>query len=136
MRGNEVGQSCLYHGNQKVKKKGRAKTQLSLAQGYCRSHSEMRMRKSFCVFTCLSLSSHTWPLNPIAIGVLIANNRHKGRTTQRWPRGNPCAGVSLAAPRKKHNPGGLQKALLCVSCCSLLSLCFSLLLCHGHQELH
>lgn len=41
MTGNEIGQSCLCHGNQRVKKKGRAKTQLLLAQRYCRSHSEM-----------------------------------------------------------------------------------------------
>lgn len=80
---NEVGQSCLCHGNQRVKKKGRAKTPLSLVQGYSRSHSEMGMRKSFCVLTCLSVSYHTWPLNPIVTGVLIANDRHKGSSTQR-----------------------------------------------------
>lgn len=78
--GNEVGQSCLCHGNQRVKEKGGTKTQLSLVQGYSRSHPEMEMRKSFCVFTCLSVSSHTWPLNPIGIGIPIVNNRHKGST--------------------------------------------------------
>lgn len=133
MTGNEIGQSCLCHGNQRVTKKGRAKTQLLLAQRYCRSHSEMGDEK-------VLLRVHL----PVCEFPHLASEPYCNRSSdckqqaQREPRGNPYAGVSLAAPRKKHSPGAFRRHCLvsAAAFCSLLSLCFSLLLCHGHQESH